>query len=145
VAMQLSALESCNNPDEVSTQLKNLPPDLNQSYEQFFAKLDPRYHDIVMTIMQWLAFSKEPLTTDQICEAVAIIKVGEDQQPKYQLGKKWNRLSVEGVCADLVTVINGNRFLNTHPKINSYQDNRRNQIGTFHSERVSYCRACQLQ
>jgi hypothetical protein len=111
--MQLSALDGCNSPDEVTAQLRNLPQDLNQSYDQFFAKLDPRHHDIVLTIMQWLAFSKEPLTIDQICEAVAIVKVEKDQQPKFQPGKKWSRLSVERICADLVTVINGKRFLNT--------------------------------
>jgi hypothetical protein len=142
--MQLSALNGCNSSDEVAAQLRNLPPDLNQSYQQFFAKLDPHHHGVVLTIMQWLAFSKVPLTIDQICEAVAIVKVEEDQHPKFQPGKKWNRLSVERVCADLVTVINGNRFLNTHFKINSYQNYRTNKIGTFHSERVSYCSACQL-
>jgi hypothetical protein len=142
--MQLSALNSCNSPDEVTVQLKNLPLDLSQSYQQFFAKLDPYHYDIVLTIMQWLAFSKEPLTIDQICEAVAIVKVEEDQHPKFQPGKKWNRLSVERVCADLVTVMNGNVFLNTQFKINSYQDYRTNKIGTFYSERVSYCSTCQL-
>ncbi|KAF8218600.1 hypothetical protein L208DRAFT_1482283, partial [Tricholoma matsutake] len=108
VAMQLSALNKCNNSDEVTMQLESLPPDLNQSYQQFFAKLHPGYHDIVLTIMQWLAFSKVPLSMDQICEAVAIIKVGEGQHPKYHPGKKWNRLSVTEVCADLVTVMDGN-------------------------------------
>ena len=111
MAMQLSALNDCNSPDEVTAQLKNLPLDLNESYQHFFAKLDPRHHDMVLIIMQWLAFSKQPLTVDQICEVFAIIKAKEDQHPKYQPGKKWNRLSVERVCADLVTVVNGNRFL----------------------------------
>jgi hypothetical protein len=114
VALQLSALNNCNNPDEVTTQLESLPPDLNQSYQQIFAKFDLHHHDIVLTIMQWLAFSKEPLSVEQICEAVAIVKGGEDQHPQYQPGKKWNRLSVTEVCADLVTVIDGNRFLNTY-------------------------------
>jgi hypothetical protein len=108
VALQLSALNDCNSPDEVITQLKNLPPDLNQSYQQFFAKLNPQHHDIVLTIMKWLAFSKIPLTVDQICEVVAIVKVEGDQRPKFLPGKKWNRLSVEKACADLVTVTNGN-------------------------------------
>jgi ankyrin repeat protein len=121
VALQLSALNDCVTPDEVIAQLKNLPPDLNQSYQQFFAKLSPHHHDIVLTVMQWLAFSKVPLSVDQICEAVAIVKVGEDQHPKYQPGKKWNRLQMERVCADLVTVVNGNIFLNTRFKINSHQ------------------------
>jgi hypothetical protein len=85
--MQLSALIDCNNPVEVTAQLNNLPADLNQSYLQFFAKLDSHHHAIVITIMQWLAFSKEPLTIDQICEAVAIVKVGEDQHPKFQPGQ----------------------------------------------------------
>ena len=120
VAMQLSALNDCNSPDEVTTQLKNLPPDLNQSYKQLFAKLNPGHHDIVLSIMQWLAFSKEPLTIDQICEAVAIVKAEEDQHPRFQPGKKWNRLSVMRVCGDLVTVVNGNILFNNHIKINSH-------------------------
>ena len=139
MAMQLSALSDCNSPDEVATQLKNLPADLNQSYQQFFAKLDSHYHDMVLTIVQWLAFSKKPLTIDQICEVVAIVKVEEDQHPRYEPGKKWNRLSVERVCADLVTVVNGNKFLTIDFETNTYQDYRRNKTGTFHSERVSYC------
>jgi hypothetical protein len=114
VALQLTALNNCNSPNEVTAQLKSLPLDLNQLYQQFFTKLGPHHHDIVLTIMQWLAFSKVPLSVDQICEAVAIVKVGEDQHPKYQPGMKWNRLSVERVCADLVTVVNGNIFLNIH-------------------------------
>jgi hypothetical protein len=114
VAMQLTALNGCNTSEEVTAQLKDLPPDLHQSYQQFFAKLGPCHHDIVLTIMQWLAFSKEPLAIDQICEAVAIVKGEEDQHPKFQPEKKWNRLSVERVCADLVTVTNGNGFLKTH-------------------------------
>jgi hypothetical protein len=137
VALQLSALDNCNNPDEVTTQLETLPPDLNQSYQQFFAKLNPYHHDIVLTIMQWLAFSKVSLSVEQICEAVAIVKVGEDKYPKYEPGKKWNRLSVTEVCADLVTVVDGNRFLNTYSKTCSPNSYRRDQIGTFHCERVS--------
>jgi hypothetical protein len=113
VAMQLSALKDCNSADEVTIQLKNLPPDLNQSYQQFFAKLNPHHCDIVLTIMLWLAYSKVTLTIDQICEAVAIVKVGEDQHAKFHPGKRWNKLTVERVCADLVIVTDGNRFINT--------------------------------
>jgi hypothetical protein len=120
VALQLSALNNCDSADEVTTQLKSLPYDLNQSYEQFFAKLSSHHHEIVLIIMQWLAFSKEPLSVDQICEAVAIVKVGEDQHPEYQPGRKWNRLSVQRVCADLVTVVQGNKFHYNCYKINSH-------------------------
>ena len=67
--------------------------------------------------MQWLAFSKVSLSVEQICEAVAIVQVGEDKCPKYQPGKKWNRLSVTEVCADLVTVVDGNTFINTPSNI----------------------------
>jgi hypothetical protein len=144
VALQLGALDNCNNLDEVTTQLETLPPDLNQSYQQFFAKLNPDLHDIVLTIMQWLAFSKVSLSVEQICEAVAIVKVGEDKCPKYQPGRKWNRLSVTKVCADLVTVVDGNKFLNTHYKMYSPKSHRKDQIGTFHSERVSYGRGSQV-
>jgi hypothetical protein len=144
VALQLSALNNCNNPDEVTTQLETLPPDLNQSYQQFFAKLNPYHHDIVLTIMQWLACSKVSLSVEQICEAVAIVKVGEDKHPKYQPGRKWNRLSVTEVCADLVTVVDGNGYLNVHCKRYSPKSYRRDQIGPFHCERVSYGRGSQV-
>ena len=110
MALQISALNDCDNPDEVMTQLKSLPPDLNQLYQQFFAKLGSRHYNVVLTIMQWLAFSKVPLSVDQICEAVAIVKIGDDQYPKFQQRRKWNKGSVERVCADLVTIIDGNKL-----------------------------------
>ena len=144
MALQLSALNNCNNPDEITTQLETLPPDLNQSYQHFFAKLNPYHHEIVLTIMQWLAFSKVSLSVEQICEAVAIIKIGEDKYPKYQPGRKWNGLSVTEVCADLVTVVDGNRFFNTHCEMHLPKLYRGNQVGTFHCERVSYSRGSQV-
>ena len=112
MALQLNSLNDCNSPDEVTEQLQSLPQDLNQSYQQIFARLPAHHYGTVITVMQWLAFSKESLFLDQICEVVAIVKVEEDPHPRFQPGKKWNKLSVEKVCADLVTVTNGNQFLN---------------------------------
>ena len=109
MALQLSALNDCNSQDEVTDQLQSLPQDLNQSYKQIFGKFAPHHYKIVLTIMQWLAFSKKPLSVNQICEAVAIIKVEQDQQPKFLPGRKWNSISVQRVCADLVTAANGNK------------------------------------
>ncbi|KAF8218589.1 hypothetical protein L208DRAFT_1482655 [Tricholoma matsutake] len=105
VAMQLHALNDCDSYDELTTQLKNLPHDLNQTYQQIFAKIGPHRHDIVLTIMQWLAFSKAPLTVDQICEVVAIV-IDDNQYPMFEPGKKWTRQAVEKNCANLVTVMN---------------------------------------
>ena len=119
MALQLSALNNCNSQDEVTDQLQTLPQDLNQSYEQIFAKIAPHHHNIVLTIMQWLSFSKESLLVGQICEVVAIVKVEEDQQHKFLPGKKWNKLSVERVCAGLVTVTNGDKSFNAHFPVNS--------------------------
>ena len=108
MALQLTLLNNCNSPYEVTEQLQSLPQDLNESYKQIFAKLPAHHSSTVLTIMQWLSFSKESLSVDQICEVVAIVKIEEDPQPRFQPGKKWNKLSVERVCADLVTVTNGN-------------------------------------
>jgi len=130
VAMQLDALNGCDSSDELTIQLQNLPPDLNQTYQQIFDKIDPSRRGIVLTIMQWLAFSKKALTLDQICEAVAIV-IDEDKHPRFEPGKKWNRLSVEIACANLVTVMDGNGFLNIHLKKGSHRDCRKSQIGTF--------------
>ncbi|KAF8239814.1 hypothetical protein L208DRAFT_1102904, partial [Tricholoma matsutake] len=85
-------------------QLKNLPHDLNQTYQQIFAKIRPHHHGIVLTILQWLAFSKAPLTLDQICEVVGIV-MDDNKYPKFEPGKKWTRQSVEKNCANLVTVM----------------------------------------
>ncbi|KAF8230488.1 hypothetical protein L208DRAFT_121029 [Tricholoma matsutake] len=103
VAMQLDALNDCDSYDELTTQLQYLPHDLNQTYQQIFAKIRPHRHGIVLTIMQWLAFSKVPLSVDQICEAVAIV-IDDNQYPRFEPGKKWTRQSVEKACANLVTV-----------------------------------------
>src|ERR1700733_3627007 len=110
--MQLHALNECNSLDELTTQLQNLPPGLHQTYEQIFAKINPHHYDPVIAILRWLAFSKEPLTLDQICEVVAIT-LHEDKQPKFEPGKKWNKGSVKRICANLVTVLDdGNVYLN---------------------------------
>jgi hypothetical protein len=116
VALQLSALDTCNSPDEVTEQLQSLPQDLDESYKEFFGRLSAHHHAIVLTIMQWLAFSKTSLLVDQICEVVAIVKGEGNLQPRYYPGKKWNRHAVEAACADLVTVTNGNKFLNIDTK-----------------------------
>lgn len=122
--MQLSALDNCNSQDEVTDQLQSLPQDLDQSYQQIFSRFNQHHYESVLIIMQWLSFSKEPLSVDQICEVVAIVKVG-DEKPKFQPGKKWNRGAVQRTCADLVTVTNGDKITQFF-KINS--DN--NHIGT---------------
>ena len=87
MALQLSALNTCNSSDEVIEQLQILPQDLNESYKQIFAKLPAHHHGIVLTIMQWLAFSKRSLLVDEICEVVAIVKGEEDLQPRFHPGK----------------------------------------------------------
>jgi hypothetical protein len=112
VALQLSVLDTCNSLDDVTEKLQSLPPDLNESYKRIFAKIPAQDYDNVLTIMQWLAFSKRSLLVDQICEVVAIVKDKEDLQPRFYPGKKWNMHAVEDVCADLVTVTNGSKFLN---------------------------------
>ncbi|KAF8224482.1 ankyrin, partial [Tricholoma matsutake] len=94
----------CDSYDELTTQLKNLLHDLNQTYQQIFAKIGPHCCGIVLTILQWLAFSKAPLTLDQICEVVGIV-MDDNQYPKFEPGKKWTRQSVERNCANLVTVM----------------------------------------
>ena len=108
MALQFTLLNNCNSPYEVTEQLQRLPQDLHESYKQIFAKLPAHHYDTVLTVMQWLSFSKESLSVAQICEVVAIVKVKEDPQPRFQQERKWNKLSVERVCADLVTVTNGN-------------------------------------
>ena len=137
MALQFSALNDCNSPDEVTTQLQRLPQDLNESYQQFFAKLSPQHYNIVLNIMQWLAFSKETLSIDQICEAAAIVKSAEDQEPEFWPGRKWTRLSLQRICADLVIITEGNKCL-PYSKIISDQDHRRSKIGTFYCKRISY-------
>ena len=116
MALQLTLLNNCNCPDEVAEQLQSLPQDLHESYKQIFAKLPAHHYGTALTIMQWLSFSKESLSVDQICEVVAIVKVEEDPQPRFQPGKKWNKLSVERICADLVTVTNGKQFYDIQTK-----------------------------
>jgi hypothetical protein len=116
VALQLSVLDTCNSPDDVTEKLQSLPQDLNESYKRIFAKIPAHDYDNVLTIMQWLAFSKTSLLVDQICEVVAIVKGKEDLQPRFYPGKKWNKHAVEATCADLVTVTNGNKFLNIDTK-----------------------------
>ena len=110
MAMQFNALNGCSTVHEIKSQLKNLPPNLDQTYHQIFARIHTHHRGTVLTILQWLAFAKEPLTLEQICEAVAIYD--DKGQPKFDPNRRWNKQIVEMACANLVRITNGNRFPN---------------------------------
>ncbi|OCL13022.1 hypothetical protein AOQ84DRAFT_283938, partial [Glonium stellatum] len=70
-ACQLDALGSCLTRAKLRKALQNLPPTLAETYERILVSIGPNA-DYAQQILRWLTFSKEPLSTEQIAEVVAI-------------------------------------------------------------------------
>ena len=101
VSLQLDELRKCADEKDVSDQLGQLPTTLYDTYDRIISKIDARYRGTVHRLMQWLAFSKVPLSLEQVFEVAAIIVEG-DKQASFEPAKKWNETTLNEICANLV-------------------------------------------
>jgi hypothetical protein len=72
VALQLAELERCSSEYQIMQQLENLPEGLDDIYKRILKAVDRKYRADTMTFLQWLAFSKRPLTIAEVAEAITV-------------------------------------------------------------------------
>ena len=53
-------------------QLENLPEGLDEIYKRILKAVDRKYCADTVTFLQWLAFSKRPLTMTEVAEAITV-------------------------------------------------------------------------
>ncbi|KZP29076.1 hypothetical protein FIBSPDRAFT_991990 [Athelia psychrophila] len=107
VALQIDRLMKCASQRELEKQLKSLPRDLNETYCRILAE-SPEPGNL-KRFLQWLAFSRRMMTTEEIAE-VAVIDFGENDSglPVFDAGRRYqDPRDVLGVCYGLVTEVEG--------------------------------------
>ncbi|KAJ6178059.1 hypothetical protein N7519_008520 [Penicillium mononematosum] len=101
-SLQLGSLEKLS-PDEVRTQLKNLPPALDEAYSETLERIESQSHENVRKAKQvllWIACASRPLSPHEVQHGIAI-NVGESKLGK---GKLTNIDDLVSLCAGLVRV-----------------------------------------
>ena len=102
VALQLAELAKCSSVDEITKQLAELPKGLDGIYNRILMKIDEKHCADARTFLQWLAFSKRPMTVVEIAETITVDFASEDD-PVFNLEKRYtNPRDVLVRCSSLV-------------------------------------------
>ena len=110
VALQLAELEKCSSTYEVEKKLKDLPKGLDKIYDRIFDKIDEDHQADIRTFLQWLAFSKEPMTIEEIAATITVDFASEDG-PVFNSKKRYdNPQDVLVRCSSLVIESKGEYY-----------------------------------
>jgi hypothetical protein len=103
VALQLADLERCSSIYEITQKLKNLPKGLNDTYKRTLLETDEEYRADMMTFLQWLAFSKRPMTIAEIAETITVDFASEDDPVFIRTKRYADPRDVLVRCSSLVS------------------------------------------
>lgn len=82
-------------------QLKSLPATLPQTYERILLNIREDYSQYALKMLQWLTYSKRPLSLLQLAEVVAI---DEDEDPRFDPERRFPEPEdILLICPSLVT------------------------------------------
>ena len=82
-------------------QLKSLPATLPQTYERILLSIGQDYSQYALKLLQWLTYSKQPLSLLQLAEVVAI---DEDEDPRFDPERRFPEPEdIFLICSSLVT------------------------------------------
>ena len=82
-------------------QLKSLPATLPQTYERILLNIGQDYRQYALKLLQWLTYSKQPLSLLQLAEVVAI---DEDEDPRFDPERRFPEPEdILLICSSLVT------------------------------------------
>ncbi|KAF8954305.1 hypothetical protein BDZ97DRAFT_2081794 [Flammula alnicola] len=119
VSLQLDALAKCLSPHEVNMQLAHLPKGLDETYKRILETINTDYIGDTRVFLEWLAFSKRPMTVTEIAEA-ATVDLKSEGGPVYEAARRYQ--DPRGVllrCSSLVTESQGNIKL-SHFSVKEY-------------------------
>ena len=88
-------------------QLENLPEGLDDIYKQILRAIDRKYHADTITFLQWLAFSKRPLTIVEVAEAITVDFTLEDSPVFISKKQYTDSRDVLVRCSSLVSESGG--------------------------------------
>ncbi|KAK1623175.1 hypothetical protein BDP81DRAFT_293432, partial [Colletotrichum phormii] len=77
-ACQLDSLAKCLHPHAIRKALRNLPRDLNETYQRMLLSISPELKDDAFRLLQFLVHAKRPLTVSEAVDVIAtLMKKGQ--------------------------------------------------------------------
>lgn len=107
MALQLNDLQNCSSRMAVTKQLECLPTDLDGTYERILCKIPPIKRGDANRFLYWLAFSKRPMSVEEIA-AVVVVDLNSENGPSCDPNRQYfDPKDVLTACSSLVTKSDG--------------------------------------
>jgi hypothetical protein len=101
-ACQLDILEKCPDLLKLRESLRSLPKTLEETYGRILAGIDENYRDYAIRILQFLAYSEQPLAIEEAVDALAVDPSGETPfDPELRMPQPQDIMKK---CSSLVTL-----------------------------------------
>jgi ankyrin repeat protein len=101
VVCQLAELRKCLKPAGIRNELQNLPKTLSATYSRILDKVPSMYQAEMLTILMLLAFSKRPMSIQEVAEAAAVdLETGSFSTD----GRFATPFDILELCSSLVTL-----------------------------------------
>ena len=115
VALQYDELMQCFSRRELEDQLKSLPRGLYNAYSKILERSSRR--EDLKRFLQWIAYSIEPMTLEEIAETAAIdFGKGDAALPVYDCERRYeDPQDVLNICYGFVIVVKSTAFASGHP------------------------------
>ncbi|KAJ6579716.1 ankyrin repeat-containing domain protein, partial [Mycena vulgaris] len=99
----LLEISRCISTKELDEALKNLPDTLFEVYDRFLDKISPRKHLVyVMAALRWIMFAAEPISLDQLADALSFDFSNPDEYSYDPDRRERNKLAIFGWLEGLV-------------------------------------------
>ena len=113
VACQLDSLESCLTLPKLRKVLATLPRTLNDTYARILCGMDAEYRQYALHLLQWLAFSEQPLRLEELAEVLAI---DVNNTPKFDPQRRLaDPHDIVEICSSLITVTSSQEYMGFGP------------------------------
>ncbi|KAL8669025.1 MAG: hypothetical protein Q9168_006366 [Polycauliona sp. 1 TL-2023] len=100
---QLDALRNCMGRAALDKALNNLPKSLDETYGRILCSIDEESADYAFTMLQWLTYSRRPLSVEELAEVLAI-RTDTDGGPWFDPAARFPEPSeVLSILSSLVT------------------------------------------
>ncbi|KAJ6503010.1 ankyrin repeat-containing domain protein [Mycena vulgaris] len=99
----LLEISRCISTKELDEALTNLPDTLFEVYDRFLDKISPRKHLVyVMAALRWILFAAEPISLDQLADALSFDFSNPDEYSYDPDRRERNKLAIFGWLEGLV-------------------------------------------
>ncbi|KAL8956660.1 MAG: hypothetical protein Q9193_005878 [Seirophora villosa] len=105
VECQLDILQHCLFVRELEKALESLPQTLHETYERILCTINKSHERLAIKALQWLLYSRRPLTVQELAEVLAI---DVEAEPRFDVNSRLaDDDDVISVCSSLITITQG--------------------------------------